>query len=170
MQHYKGRPLNPQNFYAASKEMFNIAIRYYKNNNRKIKFYNLYISDTYGKGDNRRKILPTIIKNFKKNKITVVRKVKLELNILNVKDILNAIFILMNKKITDGEYIIRAKKNIELKNLIKVINNKLKKKIKIKWLNDKHEKENKFKIKILPFWRQKHNIYKDLISDLNENY
>ena len=61
MQHYKGRPLNPQNFYAASKEMFNIAIRYYKNNNRKIKFYNLYISDTYGKGDNRRKILPTII-------------------------------------------------------------------------------------------------------------
>ena len=38
--------------------MFNIAIRYYKNNNRKIKFYNLYISDTYGKGDNRRKILP----------------------------------------------------------------------------------------------------------------
>ena len=72
---------NPQNFYAMTKIMFKKSMSYYKKKNPKIKFYNIYIGDTYGSKDIRKKIFPTLIKNYKKNKRTTILTKKLKLNI-----------------------------------------------------------------------------------------
>ena len=53
--------------------------------------------------------------------------------------------------------------------LINKINLKIKKKIKLRVLSKKIEKEIKKKIKILPYWKQKFIIEKDLIRYLDEN-
>ena len=79
--------------------MFNKLIEYYKINYKKTKFYTIYLSNTYGNNDTRIKLLPTIIKNFLRNKTTHVRIKKLELNIVHVNDVINGILILMKKNI-----------------------------------------------------------------------
>ena len=66
-------------------------MEYYKKKYPKIKFINVYIGDTYGTNDNRKKIFPTIIKNYKKNKRTVILTKKLKLNIVHVNDIINGL-------------------------------------------------------------------------------
>ena len=53
--------------------------------------------------------------------------------------------------------------------LINKINLKIKKKIKFRVLNKEIEKEIRKKIKLLPYWKQKFTIEKDLIKYLDEN-
>ena len=53
--------------------------------------------------------------------------------------------------------------------LIKEKNKKIDKKIKLKVLNNKIENKNKKKINLLPYWKQKFTIEKDLIKYLNES-
>ncbi len=53
--------------------------------------------------------------------------------------------------------------------LIKEINIKINNKIRFKILNNKIEQKIKKKINLLPHWKQKFTIEKDLIKYLNEN-
>ena len=158
----------PLNFYAASKDSFkNIGSFYSKIYG--IKFFNLFIGDTYGDNDERKKIIPIILKNYKKNKKTKIMKRKLELNILHVKDIINAISIILWKKIKPGDYLVRSKINIKLHRLISNINKVLKRKIKIIWGNSKFIKVRKINMRLLPGWKQNFNIETEIKKYLNEN-
>ena len=158
----------PLNFYAASKDAFkNIGSFYSKNYD--IKFFNLFIGDTYGDDDKRKKIIPIILKNYEKNKTTKIMKKKLELNILHVKDIINAISIILRKKIKTGDYLVRSKTNIKLDKLISNINKGLKRKIKITWGNSKFVKIKKITMRLLPGWKQNFNIETEIKRYLNEN-
>ena len=48
---------NSSNLYAAYKKSFSIILNFYRKNLRKINFYELMISDTFGKNDYRKKII-----------------------------------------------------------------------------------------------------------------
>ena len=55
-QNYNSKKNQPYNLYAASKNAFIEIINYYKKINRKTKFYNIYIADTFGDNDRKEKV------------------------------------------------------------------------------------------------------------------
>ena len=144
-------------------------MKYYETTFKNVKFYNLFLHDIYGENDQRDKIIHTIIKNHKKNKKININSKKLALNLLNVEDVNQAINLIINKKIKSGDYIIKSNKFTNMVDLINKINLKIKKKIKFSVLNKEIEKEIRKKIKLLPYWKQKFTIEKDLIRYLDEN-
>ena len=157
----------PLNLYAATKKGFIDIIKFYQINFKKIKFYNISIYDTYGQVDKRMKIIPTLIKNYKLNKMTTVISKKLNMNLLNVNDICSGIKLLIEKNILAGNYSMRSKKFINIVDLVNKINKKLIKKIKLKILNKKVNKTINKKIKKIPFWKQTSVIEGDLLKYLN---
>ena len=169
MIHKNSEEYYPQNLYAATKKGFQDILKYYELSYKKIKFYNLFLHDIYGENDRRNKIIHTIIKKHRTRKYVKIFSKHLSLNLLNVKDVINAINLMISKKIKTGQYIIKSKKFINLLELIHKTNQKLKKKIQYRVLNNKIENQIKKKIKILPNWRQKFFIEKDLIEYLDEN-
>lgn len=169
MIHKNSQDYHPQNLYAATKKGFLDILKFYQIENRNINFYNLFLHDIYGENDYRDKIIHTIVKNHKKNKKVTIQSKKLELNLLNVIDINQAISLMLNKKINSGDYIIKSKNFTNIVKLIRQTNKKISKKISLKILNNKIEKKIKKNIKMLPYWKQKFNIEKDLLKYINEN-
>ena len=169
MMHKNSEKYLPLNLYAATKKSFLDILKYYETTFKHVKFYNLFLHDIYGENDQRDKIIHTIIKNHKKNKKININSKKLALNLLNVEDVNQAINLIINKKIKPGDYIIKSNKFTNMVDLINKMNLKIKKKIRFRVLNKKIEKEIKKKIKLLPYWKQKFTIEKDLIKYLDEN-
>jgi dTDP-D-glucose 4,6-dehydratase len=89
------------------------------------------------------------------------------MNYLHVKDISYAIEKIIKKNIKPGKYLLKNSNKIKAEDLIKSINGKLKKKIKVKWLN-KNQNIKILKIKKLPFWRPVYKIKENLLKLLNE--
>ena len=59
---------NTLNLYAAYKKGFSTILDFYRKNSKKVKFYELMISDTFGKNDHRKKIINILKMNYKKKK------------------------------------------------------------------------------------------------------
>ena len=168
MQHTDGKNFKPNNLYAATKNAFEMIGNFYSSN-KKVFFYNIKFYESFGLNDERNKILPTIIRNYKKNKITKILSKDLELNIIHINDIINAIEILLNKTVKSGSYCLKQNKNIKIKNIIEYINKSIKKKIKVKYYNKSVNKIIKSKIKTLPGWKVSKNLMKKISeSFLNE--
>ena len=164
MQHANGKDYNSKNLYASTKSAFEIILNYYYSKNKNFKYYNLKFYESFDENDKRKKLIPTLIKNYKKNKKTNIISDKLELNLIHVKDIINAINILLKKDFMSGTYCLKSMKNIKIKDLIKNINKKSEKKLKIKFLNYKISEFNKNYFKMLPNWSSDKNIKKKILS------
>ena len=170
MQHVDGNNYVSKNFYASSKSAFETISNYYFYQNKKLKFYNLKFYESFAEADKRNKLIPTIFKNFRNNKTTKIISKNLQLNILHRIDIINAVHLILNNRINNGNYCLRYTKNTNIKKLISKINYKLKKKIKVKFLSNITLKPQKSFLKILPNWKPTINVEK-LIQNkfLNEN-
>ncbi len=169
-QHLDGKNHTPKNFYASTKSAFEMIQNYYFENNKKFKLYNLKLYESFYEKDPRGKLIPTLHKNYKKNKITSINSKKLELNIIHINDILKAIYIILNNNIESGDYCLKNKKNIIIKDLIKSINYKSKKKLKVKFLSNDQNKPQKSFFKVLPKWKADITIKKKIEKIfLNEN-
>ena len=92
-----GQPNNTLNLYAAYKKSFSIILNFYKKNLKKVNFYELMISDTFGKNDKRKKIINTLRINYKKKRTTSIVSKNLYVNLLHVLDIIEAVIIILNK-------------------------------------------------------------------------
>ena len=169
MMHKNSKKYLPLNLYAATKKGFLDIIKFYEVSYKHIKFYNLFLHDIYGENDKRKKIIHTILKNHKLKKNVKISSNRLELNLLNVKDVNQAIKIFLKNKIKSGNYIVKSKKFTNMVKLIKEINIKINNKIRFKVLNNKIEQKIKKRINLLPQWKQDFTIEKDLIKYLNEN-
>ena len=135
-QHYNKKKDHAYNLYASSKQAFNKIFNYYRNQFPKTQFYNLLISDTFGKNDERKKLIPVIIKNYnKKNTIKIPRD--LSMNLVNVKYITNVIENIINKDIKPDTYVIKDKKNLKIFDLINYLNQNLHVEIKVNWTKKK---------------------------------
>ena len=166
MQYKNDKNLTSKNLYAATKNAFEMINNFYLSKKSGTKFYNLKLYESYGENDNRKKLIPTIIKNYQLNKVTKILSKKLELNIIHINDIIKAIMILFDNSINSGTYCLKQKKNFKVKELIKFLNKKLKKKIKVKYENKHLDKISRAPIKILPKWRPD----KELIKKIQLNF
>ena len=166
-QHHNNKKNYAYNLYASSKQAFNNILNYYKNEFTKIKFYNLLIIDTYGNNDKRIKLIPIILKNYNKKKITYIPR-NLSMNIINVKYISGIIENIINKSIKPDTYVLKDKKNIRIFNLINYLNSKLKRKIKINWTNVKIGKERIINFKKI-YFSKKINTKKEILDLFYEN-
>ena len=171
MQHSSSENFDSKNLYSATKNAFEMISNFYQYKEKKTKFYNLKLYESFGENDNRKKLIPIIIKNYKKNKSTIIVSKNLELNIIHVDDIINAITILLNKKIRPGSYCLENNKNIKISKLIENFNKDLKRKIKVKYLKKSVTKIPKSKLRKLPQWKPDSQLIKKIkLNFKNENY
>ena len=96
-ENFDGKKENYFNLYSAYKASFGKIINFYKQKNKNVKFFNCVISDTFGLTDKRKKIINTLKSNYKKNKTTKIVSKNLNLNLINVEDIANAVDIILKK-------------------------------------------------------------------------
>ena len=162
-QNYNGKQDIAYNLYSAFKLSYSKILDYYIGKFSFIRFYNLFISDTYGENDNRSKIINLLKQNIRnKKKIRIVSK-KLSMNLLNVKDIVSAVRIIVDKNVKPGKYNITNNKNIKIYNLIKKIKKVKKIKNLIKFENNSFKNDRIFYYKKLPGWQPRYSSFKDLI-------
>ena len=152
------------NLYSLYKKSFSLITQYYIKKFSQIKFYDLLISDTFGFGDKRPKIINILKKNYKKNKITKILSENLYLNLLNIEDISRAINIILNKKITPNKYVIKNSKEIKVSDIIELFNKKNKKKLRVKWSSKKLIKSKIINYKKLTGWKPKKSTIDNIIS------
>lgn len=153
MQHADGKNYISKNFYASSKTALEIILNYLVSKNKKVKFYNLKFYESFSENDKRKKLIPTLYRNYKIGKTTKVLSKKIELNILHINDIINAVYIIIKKNIVSDNYCLKYPKNIRIQKLISSINLKSKKQIKVKFLSNKNLKPPKNFLKLLPKWK-----------------
>lgn len=164
MQHGDGKNYIPKNFYASTKSAFEMILNFYKSKNRNLKFFNLKFYESFSEFDTRKKLIPTLIKNYKKNTETKINSKKLELNIIHINDIVKAVYIVLNNNFDSGSFCLKQNKNIKIAKLITKINKKLAKKLKIKYLNKNPNKLKKSQIKVLNKWKPDILIEKKIIN------
>jgi nucleoside-diphosphate-sugar epimerase len=168
MQHLKDDKLTSKNFYTATKNAFEMIGDYYSNINKKTKFYNIKFYESFGANDTRKKIIPTIINNYKKNIITNIISEKLTLNIIHTDDIINSIMIIINNDVKTGSYCIKNKTNFKIKDLINTLNKNLTKKIKVKYGSKSIISNHHNSVKILPKWKQINNLENRIIKTFKD--
>tara|TARA_B100001063_G_C16749506_1_gene549432 strand:+ start:659 stop:1516 length:858 start_codon:yes stop_codon:yes gene_type:complete len=155
------------NFYTITKNLFSKIIEFYTAKYKKIKFYNLYLSDTFGDNDKRVKILNVIKKNIHTNQKVLINSKNLKMNFLHIKDVVNAISsVEVKNKLKSGNYLICNKKNFRINKIIKNYNLLNKKKIKYKFENERKINTQIPSIPFLPNWKIKHSGILDIINFL----
>ena len=167
-QNYNGKKAEANNLYAVSKICFTNILDYYSRQHTDIKFYNLFISDTYGRNDKRKKLINLIKKNFQKKIETKIISKNLYLNLLNIEDINLGIKIILNQNIIPGKYNLINNQSFNILDLIKKINQLSKVKILIKWSGNKKIKEKIYNYDKLPKWKPKSSSLNHLTKFLLE--
>ena len=164
MQHSRTQKLISNNLYAATKNAFEMISNYYSNTNNKTKFYNIKFYESVGKNDTRKKLIPTLINNYKKNIITKILSKRLILNVIHTDDIINSIMILLNNNIKSGSYCIKNTNNIKISNLINKLNKGLHRKIKVKYGNKSNIPNFNNNLTILPKWKPIKNLENKILK------
>ena len=167
-ENYNSIKKNYFNLYAVYKSIFKEIISYYKKNLSSIKFYNLSISDTFGKIDKRKKIINILKLNYKKNKNTNILSKNLYLNLLNVEDIVDAVKILIKKSYKSEDFILKNSKNYSVKEIVDKINKNTKKKIKINWISNKIIKEKLLSSNKLKNWKPRKSNITDIVNTIKK--
>ncbi len=155
---------NSENLYAAYKKSFSTILGFYKKKLTKVNFYELMISDTFGKNDFRKKIVNILRLNYQKKKTTKIVSKNLFINLLNVLDIVEAIKLILDRKIIPKKYTLKNKFNTKIFNLIKIFNKQNKKKLKVKWLSNQLIKDKIYQYDNLKGWKPNNSDIGDIIN------
>ena len=168
MQHSIDENFNPMNVYAITKFAHKNISKFIISKNKNIKFYNFKLYETFGLNDRRNKLIPSIIKNYKKNKFTNIVSNNLEMNFTDINNIIQIIEKILNKNLyTPKEYILRNYKSVNIRELINECNQKLKKKIKVKYLSSKKINLIRIKNSRIQNMNLKSNIKDFILENIN---
>ena len=167
-ENFDGKKDNFYNLYSAYKASFIKIISFYKKKNLNIKFLNLVISDTFGLRDKRKKIVNILKTNYKRNLVTKIVSKNLYINLLNVKDIVNAIELILKKNYKSDNYILKNKNNFKIYDIVKEIEKYSQKKLRVKWLSNKIIKEKTYQFETLKGWKPKNSNIKDIVRVITE--
>jgi nucleoside-diphosphate-sugar epimerase len=168
MQHSINENFNPMNVYAITKFAHKDISKFIISKNKNIKFYNFKLYETFGLNDKRNKLIPSIIKNYKKNKFTNIVSNNLEMNFTNINNIIQIIEKILNKNLyTPKEYILKNYKSVNIRELINECNQKLKKKIKVKYLSSKKINLIRIKNSRIQNMNLKSNIKDFILENIN---
>ena len=168
MEHLRYKNKFYMNFYSITKSTMENIINFFTYK-KKTKFVNIKLFETFGEKDERKKIIPTIIKNYNLNKTTKISPANLKLNFVNVSSIIRIIeSIMLNKHLNSGNYCLRNSKFISIKSLILSLNKKLIKKIKVKFLSDKRILNSRTKYDSIKNIYTKDNVHDFLLKKLTD--
>ena len=167
-ENFDGKKDNFYNLYSAYKASFIKIMSFYKKKNLNIKFLNLVISDTFGLRDKRKKIVNILKTNYKRNLVTKIVSKNLYINLLNVKDIVNAIELILKKNYKSDNYILENKNNFKIYDIVKEIEKYSQKKLRVKWLSNKIIKEKTYQFETLKGWKPKNSNIKDIVRVITE--
>ena len=163
-----GKANNSINLYAAYKKSFSIILNFYKKNFKKVNFYELMISDTFGENDFRKKIINTLKNNYLKGRSTSILSENLYINLLNVQDIIEAIKLILNKKIIPKKYLLKNSFDTKIMKLVTIFNKNNKKQLKIKWKSDKVIKNKIYPYDKLKGWKPNNSDIGDIIKFIKD--
>jgi nucleoside-diphosphate-sugar epimerase len=153
------------NLYTLTKKSFSKIIKFYSNKFKKIKFYNLYLSDTFGVNDKREKLLNIMKRKLYTGNNLIINSKNLIMNFLNIKDVINAILIVTYKNnLNSGDYLICNKKNYKIKEIIEKFNLLSNRQIKYHFLSQKKIDTEIPNIRFLPNWKIKHSKIENIIN------
>ena len=161
---YNGVKGNFFNLYSVYKENFNNILNFYSKFSKNVKFYNLNISDTFGKFDKRKKIINVLKINYKKNLLTTIISKNLHLNLLNISDITNAVKLILKGNVKPDSYILKNNKNFSISKIVDSVNSFSRKKIKVKWLSNKIIKEKIYNYRRLKKWKPINSNIRDIVD------
>ena len=161
---YNGVKGNFFNLYSVYKENFNNILNFYSKFSKNTKFYNLNISDTFGKFDKRKKIINLLKINYKKNLLTNIISKNLYLNLLNIIDIINAVNLILKGKVKPNSYILKNNRNFSISKIVNSINSLSAKKLKVKWLSKKIIREKLYNYRRLKKWRPINSNIQDIVD------
>ena len=111
----------------------------------------------------RKKLIPTIINNYNKNKITTINSENLQINILSINSVLKTVNNIIFNKIKPGSYCLFSKFN-KIKKILEDVNKELDKKIIIQYEGKEKISQVQKKIKNLNYLYFKENITKFIIK------
>ena len=86
------------------------------------------------------------------------------INLLNVLDIVEAIKLILDRKIIPKKYTLKNKFNTKIFNLIKIFNKQNKKKLKVKWLSNQLIKDKIYQYDNLKGWKPNNSDIGDIIN------
>ncbi len=155
---------NFHNLYAAYKSSFNKIVNFYKKTLSKIEFFEIVLSDTFGFGDKRNKLINTLRNNFLTGRATKIISKNLYINLINVDDIVKGLITITKKNTKPGQYVLKNSKDLRIFDLIKIFNKSSSNKIKVKWLSKKIIKNKIIKYDQLKTWAPKKSGVKDIIN------
>jgi nucleoside-diphosphate-sugar epimerase len=155
---------NFQNLYAAYKSGFNKIVNFYRKILSKIEFFEIVLSDTFGFGDKRNKLINTLRNNFLAGRTTKIVSKNLYINLLNVDDIVKGLITITKKNTKPGQYVLKNSNDLRIFELIKIFNKSSSNKIKVKWLSNKIIKNKIIKYDQLKPWAPKKSGVKDIIN------
>lgn len=152
------------NFYGLTKKIYGDVMDNLINKN-KIKYYNIKLYDTYGPNDRRNKIIPTIIRNYYKNKITKINSENLKINIISIDKILIFINDIFLNKILPGSYCLLGK-FLKIKKILKYLNKNKNKNFLVKYESKKEISQIQKKFKNLKYIYSNENISKYILKTI----
>ena len=137
-QYFENQVYSPVNLYAASKQAFEVVAKYYQESSN-LFFTTLYLNDTYGPGDTRKKIL-NIWKAMKENDKMDMSPGEQKINLLHINDVvrgyLRLIDLVQNGNLSNDtatSYILKSNEEITIKQLATLFEQIAQKKLNINW-------------------------------------
>lgn len=102
MTHYQGAAYRPVNLYAATKRAFSDLLAYYTDAGL-LRAATLVISDTYGPGDHRPKVLNVVIRAVRTGERVAFSSGNIPYDVVHIDDVVSA-FRLTGERLLQGEF------------------------------------------------------------------
>jgi CDP-paratose synthetase len=135
-QNLGGRNYNPVNLYSATKEAFCKILDYYCNIHG-MQVLNIKLSDSYGPGDNRKKVVELLLKAAKENTPIKMSKGEQFIDLVHIQDIVSGLNISLKylEQMTSKSesFYLTSQSPIKLRDLGSIIESTINKEIPIEW-------------------------------------
>lgn len=136
-QHYENQNYSPVNLYAATKQAFEVLMQYYIEADD-LKVITLMLFDTCGTNDSRPKLMNLLKRVAEQNQLLEMSPGEQYIDLVHVDDVVRAYAMaadrLLTKNIIGHEhYAVSSGKPIQLRELVKLVEHEIGKKLTINW-------------------------------------
>jgi len=178
-QNYESEVYNPVNFYASTKEAFEIVAKYYTETSNLI-FVTIKLNDTFGPNDTRLKIFNLWDKHSRSGKVLNMSEGKQIIDISYIEDVISA-FKVMIENLQENDktcynsncYVVSSNQRMTLKELADLFENITGRKLNINW-GGRHYRDREVMLpydkgKLLPNWEQRYTLEEAIMKIMGQN-
>lgn len=175
MQHYEGKSYSPVSLYAATKQAYETLLQYYLETTP-LKVIHLKLSNVYGKHDRRKRIFPLLKKAVHEQIPLKMSPGEQYIDLIYIDDVVEAFYIAA-LRFKQGiaqqqeEYTISSQHPIKLKDLVKLCEEVIGKRIPVQWGSIPYRPRETLVYhsygKPIPNWHVKTNLYDGIKKTLS---